>query len=147
MKKFITTLSLQVIFHCAYAQNTVIEAEIKALEENHIQAIMQKDTATLRKIWVPDFMVNSPRNMVAIGGQVERVMAGGIAYTSYIFEMEKILIKENIVITMGNETVVPVVGNPKGGQTIKRRYTHIWEKEKNGSWVLIARHANEVCPQ
>ncbi len=146
MKKFIPTLFLLLIFHCTYAQNNGIEAEIKALEENHIQAIMQKDTATLRKIWVPDFMVNSPRNTVVIGGQVERVMSGGIAYTSYKFEMEKILIKENLVITMGNETVVPVMGNPKGGQTIKRRYTHIWQKT-NGTWVLITRHANEVCQQ
>jgi ketosteroid isomerase-like protein len=91
-------------------------------------------------------MVNSPRNTVVIGGQVELVMKGVISYSSYTFEMEKMLEKGDMVITMGNETVVPVMGNPKGGQTIKRRYTHFWAKE-NGSWKLIARHANEVCGQ
>lgn len=144
MKKLIATLLSLFILFGTYCQKAAIEAEIRGLEEKHIQAILQKDSATLQKIWAPGFMVNSPRNIVVTGGQVERVMTGALAYSSYHFEMQQILIKENIVITMGNETVVPVMGNPKGGQTIKRRYTHIWEKE-NGSWILIARHANEVC--
>lgn len=144
MKKIMATFLPLLIFFCAYCQKATIETEIRELEGKHIQAILQKDSATLQKIWTPGFMVNTPRNIVVTGGQIERVMTGALAYSSYHFEMEQILIKENIVITMGNETVVPVMGNPKGGQTIKRRYTHIWEKA-NGSWVLIARHANEIC--
>jgi ketosteroid isomerase-like protein len=100
----------------------------------------------LRIIWAPGFMVNAPTNRVVVGGQVEMVMAGVINYTSYKQEIEQILLKGDIVIEMGNETVVPVINNRKGGQTIKRRYTHIWAKE-NGSWKLIARHANEVCQE
>lgn len=144
MKKLINSLVLFLAFFGAYAQKKSIEAEIKLLEEKHIQAILQKDTATLRKIWPPGFMVNTPRNVVAIGGQLERVMDGSLAYSSYTFKMQQILVKDNMVITMGSETVVPVMGNPKGGQTIKRRYTHFWARE-TGGWKLIARHANEVC--
>lgn len=145
MKKLSVTLLTMLIFFCTYSQTTTVEAEIKELEKIHIQAILQKDSATLRTIWTPGFMVNSPRNIVMIGGQVERVMDGTISYTSYKFEMEQILVKGNTVISMGNETVVPVMGNPNGGKTLQRRYTHFWEKE-NGHWRLIARHANIVCP-
>jgi Domain of unknown function (DUF4440) len=146
MKKLITTCLLLCVFICTYSQNAAIETEIKGLEQKVVQAILQKDSAFLRKIWAPGFMVNAPVNRVVTGGQVEMVMAGAISYTSYILEIEKILIKGDLVITMGNETVVPVMGNPKGGQTIKRRYTQIWIKE-NGSWIVIARHASELCQQ
>ena len=144
MKKIITTVLSLLIFLYGNAQSEKIETEIRKLEEMQVQAILQKDSVTLKKIWHSDFMVNSPRNIVVKGGLLERVMSGSIAYSSYTFEMEQILIKENCVITMGNETVVPVMGNPKGGQTIKRRYTQVWEK-LNGTWILIARHANEIC--
>jgi hypothetical protein len=45
---------------------------------------------------------------------------------------------------MGSETVVPSGLDPLAGQTIQRRYTNIWMKEK-GNWILIARHANNIC--
>ncbi len=145
MKKIVSTLLSLLIFISSYSQKA-IEEEMRRLEEKVVQAVLQKDSATLRKIWAPNFMVNAPINRVVTGGQVELVMAGAISYSSYILDIEKILIKGDIVITMGNETVVPVLGNPKGGQTIKRRYTQIWVKE-NGRWIAIARHANEVCLQ
>ncbi len=144
MKKLISLLSLLFIFLSTYAQNEKIEKEIRELEEKAAQAILKKDSATLRKIWARNFMVNSPRNNVLIGGQVEMVMAGIISYSSYIHDMEKILITGDMVISMGSETVVPVMGNPNGGKTIKRRYTNIYQKE-NEKWILIARHANEIC--
>jgi len=130
----------------AFCQNATTEATIKSLEEKQVQAILQKDTATLRKIWSPGFMVNSPRNIIVIGGQIERVVEGSLAYTSYTFTMEQMLVQEDMVVTMGSETVIPVIANPKGGQTIKRRYTQVWQKA-NDSWILIARHANELCQQ
>ncbi|MEI9910298.1 MAG: nuclear transport factor 2 family protein [Bacteroidota bacterium] len=131
MKKIVSTLLSLLIFISSYSQKA-IEEEMRRLEEKVVQAVLQKDSATLRKIWAPNFMVNAPINRVVTGGQVELVMAGAISYSSYILDIEKILIKGDIVITMGNETVVPVLGNPKGGQTIKRRYTQIWVKKMAG---------------
>ena len=72
------------------------------------------------------------------------VMSGRISYASFTGELEQILINGDIVITMGHETVVPLPGSPNAGQTIERRYTHVWKKQGE-SWVLIARHANNVC--
>jgi hypothetical protein len=46
--------------------------------------------------------------------------------------MEKVIIKNGLFITMGNEMVQPMWKNRDPGKTLKRRYTHIWSKE-NGS--------------
>ncbi|MGB3005693.1 MAG: nuclear transport factor 2 family protein [Chitinophagaceae bacterium] len=144
MKKInVFTVLLFTSFY-SYSQNAAIETEIKGLEQKVVQAILQKDSATLRKLWAPGFIVNAPTNRVVTGGQVEMVIAGAISYSVYTKEIEKILINGDLVITMGNETVVPAIGKPRAGQTIKRRYTNIWLKE-NGSWITIARHASEIC--
>lgn len=144
MKKIITASILLFTFFSSSAQDEKIKAEIIGLEEQSRQALLQKDSATLRKLWSPTFMVNAPINKVVKGIQIDMVMNGQISYTSYKSEMEDILISGDIVITMGHETVVAVVGNRNGGQTIVRRYSNIWKKGKDG-WMLIARQATEVC--
>ena len=89
-------------------------------------------------------MVNAPTNRVIIGGQVEIVTGGMVSYTSYKGELEEVMVNGDFVITMGHESVVPALGNPNGGQTIQRRYTHVWKKQDKG-WLLIARHSSEIC--
>ena len=120
------------------------EAEVRAMEFVEVQALLQKDIAALRRIWSPGFMVNAPLNMVFIGGQVELVTAGIISYTSFIRNVEHVMVLKDVVITMGSETVVPAGADPMAGQTIQRRYTNIWIKER-GDWILVARHANNIC--
>lgn len=120
------------------------EAEVREMELIEAQALVQKDIETLKKIWAPGFMVNAPLNMVFIGGQVELVQAGILSYTSFTRVIEHVMVLKDVVITMGSETVVPAGADPRAGQTIQRRYTNIWTKEKS-DWVLIARHANDIC--
>ncbi|MDB5200829.1 MAG: nuclear transport factor 2 family protein [Ferruginibacter sp.] len=142
MKQLIISICALIISSVGYGQST--EDAIRKLEDIQAKAILEKDSATLRKIWSPAFMVNSPKNTVVTGGQVEMVMAGLISYSSYKHNMEKILLKGDLVITMGSETVVPTIGNPLGGQTVTRRYTNIYQEE-NGHWMLIARQATNLC--
>jgi len=115
------------------------------MEEKRVSAFMTKDTAAILKKNAPDFIVNRPLGIVSTREKaVERIVADSLSFNSYKFEMEKIIIKKNLVITMGNETVEPSGKNRDAGKTLKRRYTHIWSKE-NGNWILIARHANILC--
>ena len=58
---------------------------------------------------------------------------------------EKVTLRGDFAIAMGSETIVPGEGQPRAGQTVARRYTHVWMKE-SGGWKLVARHANVVCP-
>lgn len=97
------------------------------------------------KILAPEYCANRPLGVVSTREKVlELVLTDSISFSSYKFEIEHIIIKKNFVITMGNDTVEPRGNNRNAGQTLKRRYTHIWSKE-NGNWLLIARHANIVC--
>ena len=120
------------------------EAEVRAMEIVEVQALLQKDIPTLQQIWSPGFMVNSPLNIVFIGGQVDLVLAGIISYTSFIRTVEHVMVLKDVVITMGSETVIPSGPDPMAGQTVQRRFTNIWVKEK-GNWIMVARHANNIC--
>jgi ketosteroid isomerase-like protein len=145
MKKLIITYFSVFIFFCSYSQNEKIEKEIRQMEEKRVSALLVKDTAALLKIYSPDYIVNRPIGIVSTKEKlIERIVADSLSFNSYKFEMEKIIIKNNLVITMGNETVEPRGKNRDAGKTLKRRYTHIWSKE-NENWVLIVRHANILC--
>ena len=145
MKKLIIALSL---FFCAnylYAQNQDKEAEIRKLEQIEVKAVLQKDTVTLSKLWDKDYVVNAPTNRISYAGKstVDRPVLN-MARTTFTREVEKVIIRGNIAISMGSETVVPAADQPNAGQIVKRRYTNIWEKQDDG-WKLVARHANVIC--
>ena len=146
MKKTMITLTLMVNAIFMYSQNTGIETEIRKIEETEHTAMLERDTGTLLKIWASDFIVNTPANRITISRQelFDLVKAGVFNYSSFKREIEKIFVKGNVVITMGNETVVPIGNSPNVEKTIKRRYTNIWLKQ-NGEWRLTIRHANEIC--
>lgn len=145
MKKliFTSTLLIHVCFLSAQDQN--LTDEIKRLEQTEVQAILQKDTATLKKLWDKSYIVNNPDNVIVLAkpNVVDRPVLNK-PRASFTREVEQILINGDIVISMGNETVVPMGNLPKSGQTVKRRYTNIWMK-KEGLWKIVARHANEIC--
>ena len=148
MKKSLLTLFALTSLLFANAQNNKTEVQIRELEQKEHQAILKGDTAALHIIWAPTFMVNAPFNRVTMSSKevIDLVKAGVIRYSSFTRNIEQVLIKGDVVITMGSETVVPVGDMPKAGQTINRRYTNIWIKER-GNWRLVARHANEIVPQ
>ncbi|HTE32262.1 MAG TPA: nuclear transport factor 2 family protein [Chryseolinea sp.] len=145
MKKLIIACSLLFYAGCLYAQNKEIETEIRALEQTEVQAVLKKDTVTLLKLWDKDYVVNSPENRVVFAGTttVDRPVMKK-ARTSFTREVEQVIIRGDIVISMGGETVTPAGDEPQTGQTVKRRYTNIWMKQATG-WKLIARHANVIC--
>ena len=145
MKKAITTFFLFFYGYCLCAQYLNIENEIRSLEQTEVQAVLNKDTATLKKLWDRDYIVNNPENRIVLAkpNPVDRPVLQN-QRVSFTREVEKILINGDIAISMGNETVIPAGDAPNAGQTVKRRYTNIWMK-KDGQWKLVARHANKIC--
>ena len=149
MKKSFLLIFILAVFLFAHGQSTVkVEAEIRKLEQVVVTAILNGDTNTLKQVWAPKFMVNNPRSEVSVNRdavlQLQR--AGMINYSKFEKVIEQMLFKKNMVITMGNETIVSKTDIPgaKAGEPYKRRFTNIWEK-KNGSWQQIARHASVIC--
>lgn len=124
-------------------EKKAIELEITRLEQMEVQAILKKDTLTLLKLWASDYVVNAPDNKVNFAGKttLDRPVLQR-SRTSFTRNVEHIIIRGNTVFSMGNETLNP---DSDSQQIIQRRYTNIWMK-MDGSWKLVARHANIICP-
>lgn len=146
MKKFAILLALIISFFSLQAQQSNIESTIRALEQKEVKAALEKDTATLKKIWSPDYTVNSPFNSIEAGGKstLDRPVIKRLSYLKFDRNIEKVLVKGDVVISMGNEFLVEKGQSGEAGRTIKRRFTNIWMKQNN-EWQVIARHANEIC--
>ena len=148
MKKVIVILLLLTNTACIYAQDNLSQAEveIRDLEEKERKAILNHDTTTLKKMWAADFTVNAPFNYITFSSRelIDMVNKGSIRFSSFVRSIEKIVVRKDLVVTMGSEEVVFTGDVPKAGQTIKRRFTNIWMK-KDGSWLLSLRHANNIC--
>lgn len=143
----ILTITLSIIFYSGrlVAQNPDTEAEIRGLEQIEVQAILQKDTVTLLKLWDKDYVVNSPNNVIVFAGKtaVDRPVLKN-PRTSFTRDIEQIIIRGNTVFSMGSETVSPAGDQDQARQILKRRFTNIWMNQ-DGVWKLVARHANVIC--
>jgi ketosteroid isomerase-like protein len=146
-KPFIFLVMLMIVVYTyAQSKDAEIESAIRELEKKEHTAMLRQDAVALQQIWASDFMVNAPFNRIIMGSQevIDLVKKGAINYSSFTRNIEQVMVKGNIVITMGSEEVVPKGNSPDAGKTIKRRYTNIWIKH-NDTWRLTARHANEVA--
>jgi uncharacterized protein (TIGR02246 family) len=129
---------------CAATSLTVTE-DIKALEQQQVQAAVSGNRAALERIFAPDFRLINPSGAVASREELLAMLAGGPApYRSASYVTESVLRYADVVVTTGTETVVPaqVAAN---GQSQRRRITHVWERQGDG-WRLRLRHATLVAP-
>ena len=124
--------------------NNALEQEIRTLEQAQVDALLRNDIAAIKRNWATDYVVNNPRNEV-VEASKGRIASGTRTYSSFIREVERVLIHGNTVIVMGQEIVVPSGTAPDAGKTIIRRFTNIWMK-RDGKWLLTARQATVICP-
>jgi hypothetical protein len=90
MTKFICMAAFSILTFAAIAQDhSKTETEIRSLEQAGATAILTGDTNTLKQIWAPEFLVNTPRNEIT--GTRDSVLmlqkAGMLSYSTF----EKIL--------------------------------------------------------
>lgn len=121
-----------------------LEQEIRKLEQAEVSALLRNDIASMRTHWATDYVVNNPLNKV-VDASKGRIASGTRTYSSFIREIERVLIHDNTIIVMGQETVVPSGTTPDAGKTIIRRFTNIWMR-REGKWLLTARQATVICP-
>ena len=124
-----------------------VEAEIRKLESDQLSFLMNGALSDMKKNWAPNFKVNNPFNVVqdAATGPIQ---SRSLTYTKFERNIEEILYHDSVVVVMGNELVVPKTA-PKGSshdtdRPIKRRFTDVWMR-KDGKWLMIARHASNIC--
>jgi ketosteroid isomerase-like protein len=145
MKKLFFVLVMVLSCSLISAQEKDLEKLIREREQKEVEAVLVKDTVGLKSMWSKDMTVNSPFNQIVKPGKttVDRPVISRLNYASFQRNIESVLIKGDVIITMGNELVVEKGDKGTPGRTIKRRYTNIWMYEDN-AWKIIARHANEI---
>ena len=140
---------LSVAVTVVYPQSSIskAEAEIRKLEADQIKYLMEGKLAEMKKNWAADYTVNNPFNVVqdAATGPIQ---TGVLTYSKFERDIEKVLLHDSVIVVMGSELVVPKTA-PKGSshdtvQPIKRRFTNVWMR-KDGKWLMIARHASNIC--
>ena len=130
----------------AQNDNTKLREEIGKLELAHANAIFHGDKAALDSLMDDNITINHPTNRIVKGKKelLSLVQQGVIRYTSFERHPETFLFFKDMVVVMGDETVVPAAGAPNAGTALHRRYTDVWLK-RDGKWRLTVRHANNVC--
>lgn len=121
---------------------TSVEEEIRALEQAQVEALLRNDVVAMEQRWAEDYTVNNPFNRIVKARQGP-IRAGALTYSSFVREVETVLVRGDTAIAMGRETIVPSGASPDAGKTIHRRFTNVWMKE--GEWLLVARHASVIC--
>lgn len=149
MLKTLPVLLFTIYFSASYGQNKKgIEGTIRNLEQQVVKAILDADSNSLKKLWDPKFIVNTPRNDIAKdrAAVLENQKIGLINYSSFERNIEGILIEDDVVITLGYEVFVSrtTIPGAKAGEPVKRRFTNVWKKKK-GKWMQIGRHASIIC--
>lgn len=148
---FVATSALNTIgqTNTVVAQNTTssnnetIEKEIRKLEQDQVDYLLRGDLDAMEKNWDADHMVNNPFNQIVKASE-GTIRQGLLTYSSFVRDVQKVIIHGNTVLVMGMESVVPKGNSPDAGKTIQRRFTNVWMK-KNDKWLMIGRHANTVC--
>jgi ketosteroid isomerase-like protein len=131
----------------AQSDNPVLREKIRKLDLAHADAIFRGDAVALDSLMDDDITVNHPTNRIVKEKKelLDLIQQGVIRYTRFERYPEVFLFFKDMVVVMGNETVVPAEGAPNAGTVLQRRYTNIWMM-RDGKWRLTVRHANNVCP-
>jgi uncharacterized protein (TIGR02246 family) len=130
---------------CATPRIESVDGQIRALEQQQVNAALTGDRQTLDRLFAPDFLLVNPVGAVAKKEELLQMLAGGTPpYRSATFVTETLRRYENTVVSTGTETVIAAAG-PQAGQTVQRRITHVWARSA-GAWRLVLRHATIVTP-
>lgn len=137
----IRTASPQTTVYEPSATDSRVVAVLAA--EKRLQAVMlAHDIKGTESLMAPDLLVNAPINKVVNRDNVlSRLGKGQISYEpDVVRNMDFVGVREDLVVTMGEEIVQPNKDAPKAGMVVHRRFTDIW-KQIDGVWKLWIRQA------
>lgn len=147
MKSIVAILIFLAFSVSSNGQVSNIENEIRQMDKMNAAVIVRPDSAALMELLAPEFTINRTTGAVVSGrtNTQELFQKGIVGYDSFSVHTEFVMVKSPVLaISMGSE-VVTLSGNSNvKGQTLRRRFTHVWTKEKD-KWQLLARHANNIC--
>jgi ketosteroid isomerase-like protein len=142
---FIVLVTLSCLSHTitGFSQSSD-ESVVRKLEDMEGQAILKSDTVQLSQLMSKQIVVQNPENAI-VGFQqiVNRIKTGKINYASLKRRVDTIPFINGVAVVMGVETLIPQDDTKDAGKKIKRRFTNVWTKEREG-WKLSTRQATVV---
>jgi ketosteroid isomerase-like protein len=155
MKRFVSHLAINIalvpfaIGQSPTAQrpaNATSEQEVREMIEKYRTAILQRDLATLGKIWADDYVfVNASGDVVAKTERLAKIKSGATT-------LDSINEEENVTVRMyQNSAVTTSCVTLKGqysGQPISGEYrsTLVWVK-CSGGWQLVSNQLTALKPK
>src|SRR5262245_49575399 len=108
-------------------------------------AFAAQDIDKVSRLFAKDLIVNTPRNRV---GRREQVLGffreGRMNYESAETTLEALDVRGDHVVLMGEEVVRPRGNAANAGKTVRRRFTDVWRREADGTWLLTIRQATII---
>ena len=155
MKRFISHLTINItLLSFAFGQSpsaqqpahSTSEQEVRQMIEKYRTAILQRDIATLEKIWADDYVfVNAAGDVLTKTERLVNIKSGATTLDS-INEEENVTIRvyQNSAVTTSRVTLKgQYSGQPVSGQY---RSTLVWIKGLGG-WQLVSNQLTALKPK
>jgi ketosteroid isomerase-like protein len=155
MKRFISHLTINMaLLSFAFGQspsaqqpaNSTSEQEVRQMIEKYRTAILQRDIATLEKIWADDYVfVNAAGDVLTKPERLANIKSGATTLDS-IKEEENVTIRvyQNSAVTTSRVTLKgQYSGQPVSGEY---RSTLVWIKNPEG-WQLVSNQLTALKPK
>lgn len=120
--------------------------EVLELRRQGIAAMTSVGASAESERYSSTFVANTPGNVVVTGQQMlQRFAQGALSYAAVEQRIDYAGSHgPDLVVLMGEETVVPGPNAADAGKRIRRRFTDVFRKE-NGEWRHDLRHANVIA--
>jgi len=120
------------------------EAEIEKLESEEAAARVAVDLPRLEALWSDEMIINATENIVYTRDHfLLRIKSGQVRFKSFERKISRLTVKGDVVVTTGNESVVPAMG-PDAGTTVFCSYMNVWTKGAAG-WQLLGRQVAVIA--
>jgi Domain of unknown function (DUF4440) len=121
-----------------------LQAEIEKLEAEEAAARVALDVPRLEALWSEELIINATENIVYTRDHfLLRIKSGQVRFKSFERKISRLTVKGDVVITTGNESVVPAIG-PDTGQTVYCSYMNVWTKGALG-WEMLGRQVAVIA--
>jgi len=128
------------------SKNSKTEKEVRQMIGKYRTALLQRDIATLEKIWADDYVfVNASGEVLTKAQRLANAKSGATTLDS-IREEENITVRvyENSAVATSRVTIKgQYSGQPTSGQY---RSTHVWVKGSEG-WQLVSNQLTALSPK
>jgi hypothetical protein len=122
-----------------------LQSEIPKLEAEEAAARIAIDVPRLETLWADELIINATENIVYTKDHfLLRIKSGQIRFKSFDRKISRMAVKGDVVVTTGNESVVPANG-PDSAKSVYCSYMNVWVRGGPAGWQLMGRQVAVIA--